>query len=115
MFTPVETLVMLSGQSAVLNTPAVGDARDYDPAATSDFAPSGGTPVTLSGIWSDSYEDGLQSGEVGVFLIAASSLPGKLQAMKSTLVLNGKTYKVSRVRTRVYLGAIDGYNLFLAA
>lgn len=117
LISPIQQWITLSrGQTAVLSTPLVGTSKDYDPTAPGDFAPSGPQTTTVRGIWSDSYEDGFQEGEVAVFTIAATAaLPNEAAAERSTLLLDGRTYRIVRARRRVYMGAIDGFNLFLAA
>lgn len=113
---PVETLLALNGgESAVLTTPSVGTSTDYDPASEVDFAPSGPQSTDIVGIWSVADENGLNADEVAVFLVGLTALPhGELPGL-STVLLNGITYRVSRIKRRVWMGQTDGYALYLSA
>lgn len=113
MYSPVATLVKLSGEPAVIETPFIGDSRDYVPSDTSDFAPAQPQKATVKGIWSDQWADGFADGEIATFLIKAESLPTDAKPMMSKLTRLDTVYNITRIRQRVYLGKIDGYNLIL--
>lgn len=112
--TPVQTIVKYSGEPANIITPTVGNSGDYSPVATSDFITSGNVTTAVNGVWSDGHAKGTDQRFVGTFLIEAYALPTNLQPQKSSLSFRGVTYQIDSYRARVYLGLIDGYDLYLA-
>lgn len=118
MYSPIETLLMVNGgQDAVLASPFVGESPDYDPTSEVDFVPSQPQRYDVRGIWSDSYEDALREGEIGVFLISATGLPDGVLPDKATITIEGidVAYTITRARRRVWMAKTDGFNLYLAA
>lgn len=117
MKSPIDILLKADrgGTAGQIVTPGAGTALAYDPASSSDFAPAAGTPASVQGVWSDGYQEGMAEGEIGHYLIPVRYMPADCRADLSTLVLASKTFRIVRIRTRVYRGAVDGYNLYLAA
>lgn len=111
--TPVQTIVKYSGEDASIITPAVGGSGDYSPAATGDFVPSGPVTIPVVGVWTDAKAAGLAQRFSGTFLIEAYALPAGLKPNRSNLLRAGQTYQIDSWRERVYLGLIDGYDLYV--
>lgn len=110
---PVETIVKYSGRPGVIVTPWVGGSADYDPTAPGSFKPGQPQRKTVEGVFSDEKVSGVAETIVGIFLIQADSLPPDLTPQRSSLEFGGVTYQIDSYRTRVYLGEIDGYDLYL--
>lgn len=111
--TPVETVVKYSGRPGVIVTPFGDGSAGYDPAAPGKFTPGAPQRKTVYGVFSDEKVSGMSKDIVATFLIEAECLPTELRPQQSSLEFNGVTYQIDSYRTRVYLGEIDGYDLYL--
>ena len=111
---PVSIQVKYHGFYATLSTPRSADVTAYNPASSNDFAP--GVPVTqtLRGVYSDGRLQGLEVRFYGMFRIMGVTMPPGLKPQLSNLTLLDGTYQVDSVRTRTFMGKIDGYDLVLA-
>ena len=113
---PIEAFILAGGETVGIVTPAASQSKNYDPDAPGSWTP--GTPGTLTyeGITGKWEIGDLPQGANAAFTISATSLPAGLTAMQSLLLRTGHPAAIIHSwRERFYVGAIDGYTLFLAA
>lgn len=110
---PIAVLVELHGETAELQNPPVAGAGRFDPSAPGDYQPPQPVKTTLRGVSeAKMLKEGAPPAATAAFTISTTVMPPGLQPNTSKLVW-GITWVVVGYRERRFLGAINGYTLFL--
>lgn len=113
---PIAGLVKLAGISASIVTNPKGQPGAYNPVATTDHDPNGGTNVTAAviGVYQRISSEGLAAGAQAEFLISTTTMPTGLKDDVSRLVLpGGRSWLIKKSRERFWNRATNGFSLYL--
>lgn len=100
----------MAGEDAVLKSPAA--TTKFNPNLSPDYQPAGPADLNVRGFQDHPFLEVV--GASTVFTFSAKAKPAGLKANGSSLVWRGETWKVVQYQTRSYLGAINGFSLYLA-
>lgn len=104
-----------AGEAFSITTAAGSSSAAYDPASNVDFVPGADTTLQLTGIFSDLYDEHMPQGAVASVLFPGARPAGLMaNVTRATRAATGITYRVVKIRERVWLGATNGFNLYLA-
>lgn len=108
---PIDTLVLLSGSTAVINTYAPTPAYTANPSAGA-FSPPAPTPTTITGLFSRVTVAGIALKYNALFLVGLISVSNMI-AGQSRLTIFGQTFSCEDIDPRYYLGVQDGWTFHL--
>jgi hypothetical protein len=105
------TILLNGGEAAQLLTPAT--IAPYRPDLSADYAPAADQtpPPDLIGVPEGKIEE--VDGATGAFTFSATAMPAGLKAKSSRLKWRGREWGVLKVRTRYWMGRINGFTLYL--
>lgn len=107
---PIEGMTFVSGEDAVLSSPAA--TAKFDPSQTGDYQPNAPATLPIRGFQDHAVIEVV--GATAVFTFPAKTKPVGLKAGASKLAWRGETWTVVQYQTRSWIGAINGFSLYLA-